>query len=213
MRARTVVARGIPGTKLITEPGDDRIAGSGRAERADLSLSSRETDCRNGSDQWWSHSILFPDQYAHPVATGQDSWPWGVVFDFHHTGNSGQANFQIEVAEQPSQLRFALSSGDEVSDGSPRSGTRRYPIGPLVKNHWYRFVYHVKWSDRGDGIFEAWADGVQKINYRGPTLYAGQQCYLKLANYHTPHGQSVTVIHGPIARAPSRQELPESSAP
>jgi len=44
-------------------------------------------------------------------------------------------------------------------------------------------------------------NGVQKMAYRGPTIYSGQGCYLKLANYHTAFGQASSVIHDRVIRA------------
>src|SRR5204863_359737 len=83
--------------------------------------------------------------YELPVVTAADSWPWGVVFDFHHTGSTGQANFQVDVADFPPRLRFAISAGPVVSSGAPGSPTRRWEIGPLGKHRRYAFVHHVNW--------------------------------------------------------------------
>jgi len=33
-----------------------------------------------------------------------------------------------------------------------------------------------------------------------PTLYVGQGCYLKLANYHIPYRKASEVIHGRVIR-------------
>ena len=44
------------------------------------------------------------------------------------------------------------------------------------------------------------ADLGAEIGLTFPTLYAGQGYYLKLANYHTPHGQATSVIHSRIVR-------------
>jgi hypothetical protein len=48
---------------------------------------------------------------------------------------------------------------------------------------------------------------VQKMNYSGPTIYAGQSCYLKLANYHTPFGLPSSVIHDRIVRGTSQSDV------
>jgi Polysaccharide lyase len=206
-RATPVEVAGVRGVRLRTLPGDYGIAGSGRAERADLSLSPEATGCSQGEEQWWSHELLFPDDYVLPRPTHADPWPWGVVFDFHQTGSEGQANFQIEVAGSPPELRFAISAGPEVSSGAPGSPTRRFPIGQIMRNHWYQFVYHVRWSSGSDGFFDAWVDGRSVLAYRGPTLYAGQGCYLKLANYHTPVGEPVSVVHARLQRAATETAL------
>jgi Polysaccharide lyase len=207
-RATPVEVAGVRGVRLETLPGDDQVAGSGRAERADLALSPQATGCSQGEEQWWSHELLFPDDYVLPRPTRTDPWPWGVVFDFHQTGSGpGQANFEIEVAGEPPQLRFSISGGAQVSSGAPGSPTRRFPVGPIVRNHWYQFVYHVRWSAGGDGFFDAWVDGRSVLAYRGPTLYAGHGCYLKLANYHTPVGRPVAVVHAQLRRAATEASL------
>ena len=206
-RITSVEVTGVAGVRLETMPGDDRIAGSGRAERTDLALSPEETGCSQGAEQWWTHALLFPDDYTAPHATMADSWPWGVVFDFHQTGSEGQANFEIDVVGKPPELQLAISAGAVVSSGAAGSPTRHFPAGPLIKNRWYRFVYHIRWSSGRDGFFDAWVDGRRMLDYRGPTLYAGQGCYLKLANYHTPVGRPVAVVHGQLARAATREAL------
>jgi len=43
-------------------------------------------------------------------------------------------------------------------------------------------------------------NGVQKMAYRGPTLYPGQGCYFKLANYHSAFGKPSSVIHARVVR-------------
>jgi hypothetical protein len=206
-RITPIEVGGVAGVRLETLPGDHGIAGSGAAERADLSLSPEATGCEQGAEQWWSHALLFPDDYVLPQATRADPWPWGVVFDFHQTGSEGQANFQIDVAGDPPALRFAISGGPQVSNGAPGSPTRHFPIGAIMRNHWYEFVYHVRWSAGADGFFDAWVDGRSVLAYRGPTLYAGQGCYLKLANYHTPVGKPVSVVHAHLARAATETAL------
>jgi hypothetical protein len=206
-RISTVDVAGVHGVRLETRPGDTGIAGSGTAERADLELSPQATGCQQGAEQWWRHALLFPGDYTAPVATGAAPWPWGVVFDFHQTGSEGQANFEIEVAGQPPALRMSISAGAVISSGAPGSPTRRWTIGPIARDHWYEFVYHVRWSSGNDGFFDAWMDGRRVLDYRGPTLYTGQSCYLKLANYHTPVGRAVPVVHAQLARAATPQAL------
>ena len=67
-------------------------------------------------------------------------------------------------------------------------------VGPVVKDQWYDFVYHVKWSSGTDGYFQAWVNGVLKLDHRGPTLYQGYGVYLKLAN--SPHTYLLVSVVG-----------------
>ena len=194
---------GRPGLLLRTEPGDHSVAGSGAMERADVYLSQADTGCYQGREQWWEHSILFPDDFAMPT------WQMYVVFDFHNTApGPGQANFHVNFAPQTDLTR----PGDLVFRGyggtTDRAGRYQATIGQVAKNVWYDFVYHVKWSSGGDGFFRAWVNGEHKLDHQGPTLYAGQGCYLKLANYHTPvcdpypgcKGPASSVIHARVIR-------------
>jgi hypothetical protein len=203
-RASLVTVGGVSAVRLHTEPGDDNVAGSGSNERNDLSSSQATTDGYEGKEHWWAHSILFPDDYVDPPESTSSSWNWGALGGFHNTTNgAGQGNLTLQAmpataiaADRPTGLSFKVAYGNQTS---PTEAT--YPIGPVIRNQWYNFVYHVKWTSGPDGFFDAWVNGVQKMSYRGPTLYAGQGVYLKLGNYHTPFGQASSVIHGRVIRS------------
>jgi hypothetical protein len=191
------------GVRLHTEVGDDNVAGSGTSERNDISLSQAASDGYEGREHWWAHSILFPSDYVNPPAPAPGQWNFGVVFDFHNSGSGPwQANFHIDVMPDVyGGLRFRGYGGINSGDGEFIA-----PIGQVVRNVWYDFVYHVKWSSGPDGFFDAWVrignDPVARkvLTHRGPTLYAGQGIYLKAANYHSPFGLPSSVIHSRILR-------------
>jgi hypothetical protein len=192
----TPIARdGATGVELRTFPGDINVFGSGNAaERTDLSLPQSLTGCYQGRQQWWAHSLRFPDDYVVPLLGA--AWHWGVVFDFHHTAGGGQAN--VQVVSLPTGLAFWIAGGPNVIQGPGAPGFYQQMIGPVVKNTWYDFVYNVRWSSGSDGFIKGWVNGELKLNYQGPTLYAGKGCYLKLANYHSALGRPVSVIHDRI---------------
>lgn len=187
---------GSTAVRLTTLPGDSNVFGSGASERDDLALSQAATGCFQGQEQWWAHSILFPDDYEIPPP-GRP-WHWGVVFNFHHTGSSGQANLQ--VVSLPGGLAFWVAGGPSVVHGPTDPGFHQTLLDPVTRNVWHDFVYNIRWSARADGFVRAWLNGTLRMEYRGPTLYAGQGCYLKLANYHSPLGKPVSVIHDRIRR-------------
>lgn len=203
-RATMVNVAGANAVRLHTEPGDNNVNGSLALERNDLILNQSRTDGYEGREHWWAHSVLFPDDYVDPPESTLSTWNSGLVFDFHDTSDAGgQANFQIMAMprtaispDRPIGLNFQVNSGNQFS---PTQHTVH--IGPVVRNVWYNFVYRVKWTSGSDGYFDAWVNGVQMMAYRGPTLYAGQGVYLKLANYHSPHGQPSSVIHARVIRS------------
>ena len=202
--------------RLHTEPGDNNVVGSGAMERDDVYLTKKGSAdpevYGEGVEQWWAHSIYFPDDFTVPT------WQAYVVFDFHNSADgAGQANFHVAFEPQtditqPGNLSFIGFGGANDMDG-------RYDavIGQVQKNAWYDFVYHVRWSSGADGFFDAWVNGKRVLAHRGPTLYAGQGVYLKLANYHLPicepypkcvgsHKPS-SVIHDRVVRGPTAQAV------
>jgi len=191
------------GLRLHTEPGDNNVAGSNAHERNDVAL--QVTDGVQGREHWWAHSILFPNDYATPPLVPPDSF--ALVFDFHDTRNQGgQANFHIFV-EPGGVLTFRGHGGPFVVDHLGNQYSYGAVIGPLARNVWYDFVYHVKWSWNSDGFFKAWVNGVQKLDHHGPTLYQDYGVYLKLANYHSAFGQSSSVIHDRVIRGTTWQAV------
>lgn len=169
--------------RLLTRSGDDRVHGSGDMHRTDVYLAhpgGAPILYREGEEQVWELSIMFPDDFVFPT------WQRYALGGFHHEGPVGQGNFSLgftrgEKETDPGILGFQGHGGAKVNGG--RFGA---PVGPVRRNVWYDLVYHVKWSSGQDGFFRAWVNGEQKLDHRGPTLYAGQGVYLKLANYHTP---------------------------
>lgn len=218
-RAAIVPTRnGRMGVQLTTLPGDNNIAGSGEMERCDLMLPQDLSDGYEGHEAWWAHSIYLPDAWQAPT------WHSYVLADFHNTVNGpGQANFMVNFRRQadtaaPGILQFSGFGGDVNSAGHYAAdiGTEAVPV---QKNVWYDFLYHVRWSSGADGVFDGWVNGVQKLQHRGPTLYAGQGVYLKLACYHNPicdpypaciggkDHLSSSVIHDRIRRGATRESV------
>jgi hypothetical protein len=155
--------------RLHTEPWDTYVSGSDTHERNDVAL--QYNGGWQGDEQWWAHSILFPDDFAVPPWDLADSR--AVVFDFHDTRNQGgQANFHV-VVEPGGHLRFRGHGGPQVVDDVGNQYSYGADIGDVQKNVWYDFVYHVKWSAYGDGFIQAWVNGRLVLDHYGPTLYEG----------------------------------------
>src|SRR6184192_2134545 len=196
--------------ELTTHLGDIDIAGSDSNERADLALSPSSRYCNQGQDEWWAHSLMFPPGYVPPPVAAV--WNWGALFDFHNSAaGGGQPNFMVYAT--PTGLELHMAGGATTVNRPSDPGYYSIAIGPIAKNVWYDFVYHVKWSSGSDGLFQAWLNGRQVMNYSGPNLYVGQSCYLKLANYHTPLGVPISVIHSRVVRGATQADVQLPSSP
>ncbi|TLZ07201.1 MAG: hypothetical protein E6K28_11710, partial [Gammaproteobacteria bacterium] len=151
--------------QLTTQPGDINIAGSGANDRADLVLARSSTYCNQGQDEWWAHSLMFPPGYVPPPVASV--WNWGALFDFHNSSpGGGQPNFMVYAT--PTGLELHMAGGANTVNLPSDPGYYSIAIGPITKNVWYDFVYHVKWSSGSDGLFQAWLNGKQVMNYSGP---------------------------------------------
>src|SRR5882757_5598606 len=152
----TISRDGGTGLRLHTEPGDTNVAYStGTMERDDVYLAKPGTSnpevYGEGVEQWWAHSILFPDDFVVPTTQAY------AVFDFHNTGGGhNQANFNLAFrvqadVTQPASLSFFGYGGADIGYAAV--------IGQIHKNVWYDFVYHVRWSSGPDGFFRGWVNG------------------------------------------------------
>ena len=196
-RATLVTGRdGRKAVRLHTEPGDDVYGVN--VDRCDLALSQEMTDGYEGREHWWAHSIKFPFDFAAGNA-------WYVAADFHNTSDvSGyQANFHVDCADWAQGAVLQLRGyGGENSEDNPFL----VKLGPIVRNIWYDFVYHVRWSAT-TGFFDAWVNGKRVLAHQGPTLYAGQGVYFKLANYRQTDGLASSVIHDRVVRGKTWQSV------
>lgn len=196
--------------RLTTQPGDININGSGAMERCDLMQAvpggTAPLVYRN-VEQWWAHSVMFPADCQFPQGQAY------MVIDFHNYPDSpGQPNLVLGFSNWN---RDRTKLGELMLQrwiGDPKNPTERtVTLGPPVRNVWYDFVYHVRWSAGDDGFFTAWLNGQLVMAQPGPTLYpvANAGVYLKLANYHYPDGsgKASSVIHDRIALGYSSDEL------
>jgi hypothetical protein len=170
--------------RLHTEPGDNNVANSGDMQRTDLYLAhagGAPIVFNEGEEQWWAVSMMFPNDFVFPT------WQNYNLQGFHHTGSTGSGNFRVGFERGAGLPTTAPGVWVFRGHGGSENQTQFVqPIGVPARNTWYDFVYHVKWSSGSGGFFRAWVNGVKKLDFSGPTLYAGQGTYFKLANYHTP---------------------------
>ena len=120
--------------------------------RAELKLNSFPKN----SERWVGVSVYFPQ--------GGDK---GFVsfFQFHIRPDKGKS-----WTSPPFQV---IMRGDSLSLRRYARGTagsnQTWDLGPVTRGKWMDFVFHIKSSHTSNGLFEAWVNGVQKVNYSGAT--------------------------------------------
>ena len=194
---------GAHAVRLHTEPGDSGVRGSGHWERNDLMKPPDAHYCNEGQDEWWAVSVMFPSGFVFPP--GPEA---GIILDFHHTGDDGQANYEIQTI--PGIGLRARGYGGGIVNGGKFDALIPDPYGAVAnvaRGVWYDFVFHARWSSGRDGLMEGWLNGRKYQSHAGPTLYSGMSCYLKLANYHAPFGQPSSIVFDRIVRGTSAAEV------
>lgn len=196
--------------KLTTLVGDSRVHGSDHWERTDLATTPDEVGGKAGQSWWWANSILLPDDFHMPRAREEGY----VLMDWHDDCSgrrirvaSGQANFHLDVAMVDGRpvMRVRAYGGDP---GNPRGEEQRAIVDPQPsRNVWYDFVHEVRWAPDASGLYRLWMRRAGERAYRlvfervhRPTMYAGCEVYLKLANYHGPYGVPSSVLHDRVVR-------------
>lgn len=199
-RVSVVPSPGRPGQsslRLEVMPGDTDVAGSGTgADRTDVMVPASLTDAAEGREQWWSWSTYFPTDYNPTPSTA-----WNLFLDFHNTGDDGQANinFLANTHLNPAMLQMTVYGGR-----SPQSAPQTtLSLGRIHRDQWYDFTLHVVWSsDPHIGVVELFLDGRRIVRpLHRATLYAGQQAYLKIANYREAGPQPSAILTAGVRRA------------
>lgn len=168
--------------QFTVHPGDTP-AGSG-GERAEI---YKRTGEQEGVESYWTWSVYFPSTFASNPNTS-----WNVFTQWHQGSNTGVQPVSFEVNNTGSKEFLRL----RVWGGDPEHPTRRaWQLAPLVRGHWYDFSFHVVWSGSKRGLVELWLDGRRVIKPTAtPTLYTGDDVYLKQGFYRAASSLDTTVV-------------------
>jgi hypothetical protein len=134
-------------------------------ERVELGEKGRTN--RDGETYWYGWSIYFPKDYPLifpvKVALGQ----------FHQ--EQGSPLWMFQQLEEGYLLEAVFLDADKkfllISDKD-------------LRGVWHKIEIQVLWSQKAKGFFRVWVDGIQKVNYKGPTKQK-TQLYFKYGLYRS----------------------------
>jgi hypothetical protein len=185
------VRQGHFASRFVVKPGDHPTAGG---ERAEVMWWSRE---HAGKQSWWRWSTLFPTGF-HP-----NQGAWNVFTQWHQTGDScvSPIRFLVDNYANPPRLRLDVWSGRlNMSNCNPQYKHSWY-LGRLVRNRWYNFVVHFKWSPyKSRGYLRVSVNGKTKVRKHVATLYRGMGVYVKQGFYRGPSSKTTTIYHDGMQR-------------
>ena len=181
-----------PAARFVVNPGDDPIRSGG--ERAEVSGAKGQVMEKKGTEAWYGWSTRFPAGFE-PTPRSHHN----VFTQFHGSSGGGAPNLSLTVNTTGARPMLCLQI-----DGADTHHTleHRIDLVPLERGRWYDFKLHVRWEEDRTGLVELWIDGKPVVTgLRTPTLFHGEDTYLKLGFYRGVHDRGTVVEHTGMRRA------------
>ena len=124
-------------------------------------------------EMWYAFAAYFPsDGYAYDTQ-GEIISQWHQLPDTH-LGEKPQSPATYLSTRKD---RFILDTGfnkDRVAAEVNQDSRRTLDLGPVTKDTWHEFVFHLVHAYKADGLIEVWHNGTQVISLRGGNMYNNQ---------------------------------------
>jgi hypothetical protein len=170
----TPVYEGKYSGKFELRYGDPRSTKSGR--RSEILFPEI-----NEKERWYGFSVFFPsDGY-------QDDEDSEIITQWHNC--CGTPTLSLRNTNGRLNLRV----------GNDRRLKGRYwnnfDFGPVPKDQWMRFVFHIIHADGEEGLVEVWRDGEKLVSHQGPNMEIGNDLpRWKLGIYKSTWDEKATKV-------------------
>jgi hypothetical protein len=133
-----------------------------------------------GGANWYGWSIYAPANYPGDGL-------YDIVSQFHDWHSTQPAWGKDNKAPTCFLFVNGILQLDLKYQSAPQTVAHKsFNLGPTTKGAWHDIVVNVKWTHLSDGFMKVWVNGVQKLNYTGPTYMdygAANGPYFKMGNY------------------------------
>ncbi|MGA3025693.1 MAG: heparin lyase I family protein [Bryobacteraceae bacterium] len=212
--------------KLTVTASSNFAASSARSDRVDLWNNLRPYLGQEGEENWEHFQVLFPSAGdAYQPAPGM--WNW--VAQHHNDQNykrfiaSGEikqelpelcwgvdSKAKLPTGETATELFMAIRGGDDLNQ--PKQ-TIVHTDAPLLYDHWYDMLVHVRWShDPSRGLVEWWLDG--QLIYSQPIADlwlrpdgTTDHVNFELSNYRIHAEWDSTIYYGRVKLGTTRESV------
>lgn len=152
-----------------------------------------------GDERWLRWQMLYPAGWvgSYPKWDELTRWParfadGGSSIVWHHEpfqGGVEQGSAPTYVGANASEVYLVHAAPAIVAAYAKGVFNPEIPYlrwaTPLKRGQWMDFLMHIRFSPKGDGLMEAWCDGVRFASYSGPTQYPGTRSYLQAGLYRS----------------------------
>lgn len=130
--------------------------------RSELAGKKTESALHN----WYAVSLYLPSE-----SWGTDK-EWDIITQFNTVADAGEPKLTPPVKLFVDEGRLYLSVNWAAAKIAFKpEGSEQWDLGPVEKDKWLDFVWHINFSFNPDGVLELWKNGVKVVNYRGPNMY------------------------------------------
>src|SRR5262245_27205609 len=185
---------------ITLRTGDMAVSG-GVSERAELSEHDRY-HLPTGTDVWYSFQLYVPTDFPvvdRRLVLGQWKQACGDCTADHSPAIANRyRNGVFSITIQDADKRVVLF--EENAD---------------IRGRWNQLVYHLKLTPRPDGFLQAWLNGRQVVDYRGPLGYPDDldSVYFKIGLYRDTLAVPMTIMLARFRRGTSRAEVDPTATP
>jgi hypothetical protein len=124
-------------------------------------------------EMWYAFAAYFPaDGFAYDTE-GEIISQWHQLPDTH-LGEMPQSPATFLSTRKD---RFLLDTGfnkDQVATEVNQDSRRMLDLGPVTKDTWHAFVFHLVHSFKSDGLIEVWHNGTKRLSLTGGNMYNNQ---------------------------------------
>jgi hypothetical protein len=121
------------------------------------------------ANRWYGMSINLPADYdTDSIPETIVQWHGTPDTDLGETGTNAPISLQTRNGQYILKVQWATSP---VNDHKNIDGSKLFDLGPVDKNKWTNFVFHINYSHQSNGVVYVWRDGIKLVSYEGPNSY------------------------------------------
>ncbi|MDQ3290356.1 MAG: polysaccharide lyase [Bacteroidota bacterium] len=141
------------------------------------------------SNRWYGFSMYLPSGYWQ---NSMASDTWDIIAQWHALEDRGEsARFPpIALVVSKGRLQVVMYwATRSTNTNSTISGKKVFDLGPVIKDRWIDFVFHINFSHQSNGVLDVWFNGTKAVSFRGPNSYNDNQYpYFKTGIYKRDWG-------------------------
>jgi hypothetical protein len=134
------------------------------------------------SERWYGFSNFLPADFeSDPLSEIIAQWHEVPDWSLGEEWRSPPVSLAIKEDRYYIKILWAAA---EVNTNKTKDGETEFDLGPVDKNKWNDWVFHIKFSYKADGILEVWKNKKKVLEHFGPNSFNDQHYpYFKIGIY------------------------------